>query len=400
MHLIESQALCTGLKIGKPFIHEHFIPLPFDGEFISFQPFSKYDSKNYAYWKDVIDIIYPSLLKNSIRIVQLGIKGEPRVSGCYDLRGKTTLKQAAYIIKQGVLHVGTDSFGVHMASGFGKKIVALYNIMKPSECGPFWSDEKDISIIEPEREERENPSYSSKEDPKTINTIPSEKIAKEISKMLGLKIDYPYRTLYSGEHYGNKKVELIPHSWVENVDSLNIDAVIVRMDLEFNETVLEEQVKRCPCGIVTDKPLNIKILEMYKPRLKEFVFLITEDFDHKRDSSFLDEVKELGIKINLMTFLKEEDLNKFKLKVLDYGPIYRRKQKRREEIKELEGKNTEDLFFKSSSFTVRKDLIYASKDDSFESTPVNNLNYNDPMPLIDSEAFWSESDYFSILEKT
>lgn len=398
MHLVESQALCSGLKIGKPFIWDHFTPLPFDGSFISFQPFSKYESKNYDYWKDVIDIIFPTLLKNKIHIVQIGLQSEDRLPGCIDLRGKTSFNQAAYIVRQSVLHLGTDSFAVHIASGLQKKIVALYNIMHPSECGPYWSKESDVFLLEPPREKGENPSYSALEEPKTINKITPEKIANKIMEALGLELDYPYKTLYTGEHYGNKKVELIPHSWIENVDALNVDALILRMDLEFNEQTLSEQLKRSPCGIVTDRAIDLGLLETYKPRLKEFVFLITEE--RGIDSEFLDKVKELGIKINLMTFLKHKNLNKFKLKALDYGPIYERMPLEKEKIKELEGKDLDNLCFKSSSYTVKEDAVYACKDFSFSSTPVDGLGYCPPMPVIDSPEFWSESDYFSILEKT
>ena len=105
MHLIETYALNCGLKIDKPFIYEKYCPIPFD-KYISFQPCSKYSSKSYDLWQEVIDQIVPILQEDEIHVVQIGGKDEKPIKNCYHLQGKTNINQAAYIIKRGLLHFG------------------------------------------------------------------------------------------------------------------------------------------------------------------------------------------------------------------------------------------------------------------------------------------------------
>ena len=124
MHLLESFALSTGTKIDKPYIYTSYTPLPLETEkYISFQPWGQkeFDARIYPYWNEVLDILRPSLNEKNIPVIQLGVKGEDKVQGTIDMRGKTSINQAAYVIKNAALHLGIDSFGVHVASGFGKK---------------------------------------------------------------------------------------------------------------------------------------------------------------------------------------------------------------------------------------------------------------------------------------
>ena len=67
MHLIETYALNCGLKIDKPSIYEKYCPIPFD-DYISFQPCSKYDSKSYDLWQEVINQLVPILQEKKIII--------------------------------------------------------------------------------------------------------------------------------------------------------------------------------------------------------------------------------------------------------------------------------------------------------------------------------------------
>ena len=69
MHLVESFALDTGLKIDKPHIYEKFIPTSFKGEYITLQPFGKYDSRKYDHWPDVVEILRPHI--GDLQIIQL-----------------------------------------------------------------------------------------------------------------------------------------------------------------------------------------------------------------------------------------------------------------------------------------------------------------------------------------
>ena len=209
MHLIEQYALSCGAKIGKPYIYEKFFPLPFD-KYITFSPFSK-PSKNYSYWKDTLSMLIPVLRQLNIHIVQLGIKKEQAFEGCYNLCGKTNINQAAYLIKRSQLHLGTDTFSTHLASASKKKIVSLYSNSPIQNCGPFWSEKEDVVLLESDREGKKH-SFSTKENPRTINTIAPEKIAHSVFKLLGVKANVKNRTVKIGPKWNNEFLEVIPSS--------------------------------------------------------------------------------------------------------------------------------------------------------------------------------------------
>ena len=67
MHLVETYALSCGAKIDKPLIYEKYFPLP-QVKYITFQPFSGAPSKNYDFWQQVIDILFPILQNKDISL--------------------------------------------------------------------------------------------------------------------------------------------------------------------------------------------------------------------------------------------------------------------------------------------------------------------------------------------
>jgi len=406
MHLVESYALSTGVKIGKPFILQSFFPLPFSGPYISFQPYGGTPAKRYDIWKEVTQILYPALTENGIRVVQFGQNSEvePKVWGTYDLRGKTSFNQAAYLIKNSLLHLGADSFGIHIASGLGKKIVGLYNVMHPAGCGPYWSDPKDFVVLEPERAFGEKPSYSPEESPKTINLIPPEKIALAVSKLLELDLRFPYESVYVGKSYNKKKIELVPIEALQNdhLTKLGIDSIIVRMDILFNETALFNQLVNGSCSIVTDKEINLDILAQFKTRIKEFVYVI----DLSSDPEYVKKVQKIGIQTMLLTSLSEEDLNKIKLKFLDLGGINKEDPSKKEKIEELRKRGTKNLLFRSSCFTVKADTeenenrLFQSKALTKKEDCLTEMTNPPLQEVVDSDDFWEDLEHYIIYEKS
>lgn len=396
MHLVESFALNTGLQISKPFIFDKFIPLSFQERYITLQPYGKFESRKYDYWDEVIDVIAPALKENNIKIIQLGSPDEKDIFGCHDMRGKTDFNQVAYLIKNSLLHVGIDSFGIHLASGLNKKIVGLYCNMYPSNSGPYWSDSEDVIILEPDREKYGKPSYSSHEDPKTINTINAEDIALGILKQLDLHIDYPYKTLRVGKDYRTRKIELIPAMFIENWRHLGVDSLIVRMDHYFHEENLANQLRRCPCSIVTDKPINLNLLKKYKSRINEFVYFVDEDTSPK----YFEMLRTLAIPFYLMTTLSQEGLDKIKLNYLDVAPIIRKEKKSLESLSELKDKDLNKIYYKTSTFSIFQDDIYASNVFADGNEPIKRVRNVEPLPVINDPDFWDEVDSYLLLEKT
>lgn len=397
MHIVESFALNTGLKIDKPYIYEKYVPLSFQGDYVTLQPFGKQDSRKYDHWEEVINILSPKLDKKNIKIIQLGVMDEPIIKDTVDMRGRTDFNQAAYLIKNSLLHFGADSFGVHIASGYNKKIVSLYSNMYPSNCGPYWSDKKDYVALEPPREKGQKPCYCPQEWPKTINEIYPEKIAKSVLNFLGIKHDYLYETIHIGLDYQRKRIEVVPFHFVTNWKRLGVDSLIMRMDEHFDEGVLQKQLNACTCSIVTDKPIKIQILQAFKKNIAELIYLV-------KDDSCLGYIKQLkAAKINfaLISYLEGKKLNRLKLKFIDYGQIIEKKKNKKSDIeKVLKGKDLSKIYYKSSNLSVIKGEVYSSRIKSKANKPAGKIKDLDPQPIIDRPDFWENLDSMILLEKS
>ena len=389
MHLIETYALNCGLKIDKPFIYEKYCPIPFD-KYISFQPCSKYSSKSYDLWQEVIDQIVPILQEDEIHVVQIGGKDEKPIKNCYHLQGKTNINQAAYIIKRGLLHFGADSFGVHIASSYDKPIVALYSNSRPENAGPYFSSKDNVKILEISKKDRK-PSYSAEESPKTINEIDPIEIANSILQFLNMKkIDI--KTIYVGEDYNRKLIESVPDSVISDISKLGVNSLIMRMDYEFNEQVLEEQLKRNNCSIVTNKPIKYDILNKYKNNISQIIY----DLDENHSLNFVKDLKKLGKTFILSTFLSEDFVKSIKLEYMDYCQIIKQSKPTKEDIKSLKDKDLSDLYYKSNKITISNGKIYNSKIAYIKDIVFDNK----PIKVIDDPVFWEESKYFYLFDLT
>ena len=387
MHIIETYALNCGLKIDKPFIYEKYCPIPFDN-YISFQPCSKYESKSYDLWQEVINQIAPKLIQKNIHIVQIGGKDEKPLENCYHLQGKTNINQAAYIIKRSIMHFGADSFGVHVASNYDKPIVALYSNSRPENAGPYFNSNGKIKIFEIDKKDR-RPSYSAQESPKTINEIDPIQVANSILSMLDLDL-VNIKTVRIGEEYNRRLIESVPNAIIADISKLGVNSLIMRMDYEFNEGVLEEQLKRNNCSIVTSKPIKTEILKTYKSNIAQIIY----NLDEKHDVNFVKALKKSGVPFALSTELSEDFVKSIKIHYMDYQQIIRSVKSKKEDIKNLEDLN--NLYYKSNKITISNGKIYNSKAAYLKDVPFNNK----PIKVIDIPEFWEEAKYFYLFELT
>ena len=387
MHIVETYALNCGLKIDKPFIYEKYCPIPFD-KYISFQPCSKYESKSYDLWQEVINQIAPKLIQKNIHIVQIGGKDEKPLENCYHLQGKTNINQAAYIIKRSIMHFGADSFGVHVASNYDKPIVALYSNSRPENAGPYFNSNGKIKIFEIDKKDR-RPSYSAQESPKTINEIDPIQVANSILSMLNLDL-VNIKTIRIGEEYNRRLIESVPNAIIADISKLGVNSLIMRMDYEFNEDVLQEQLKRNNCSIVTSRPIKSEILKTYKSNIAQIIY----NLDEKHDVNFVKALKKSGVPFALSTELSEDFLKSIKIHYMDYQQIIRSVKSKKEDIKNLEDLN--NLYYKSNKITISNGKIYNSKAAYLKDMPFNNK----PIKVIDIPEFWEEAKYFYLFELT
>ena len=393
MHLVETYATNCGLKIDQPYILEKYFPLNIE-KYITFNPYSK-PAKTYDYWLDVIELIKPHLDKEGINILQLGGKNERPLPHCFSVAGQTNVNQVAYILKDSMLHFGVDSFPVHIASSYDKKIVSLYSTLYTQNAGPYWGNKDQQVLLEPERKGGDKPSFALEEYPKSINTIRPEKIAQSIVNLLGLDVKFEHETLFVGDSHIATMLEIIPDH-IANHKSLGVDNMIVRMDFEFNEENLAQQLGLCPCSIVTNKPISEDLILKFKGRINEVVFLLEKE---THSSDFVKLLYNSAIKCLLLSYEDDNDIQDMKIHYMDYGIIGKKRTTKPEKIQEIEGLDINNLFYKSSKFTLSKGKIYPSYAALLEGKPVETVEKT-INPVINNESFWKELEYFALLKKS
>jgi hypothetical protein len=93
------------------------------------------------------------VLRGSFEFVQLGSERDPRLEGAVDMRGGTTLRQAASVIASSVTFVGLVGFLMHLARAVERRSVIIYggreapwqsgysgniNLTGDVPCAPCW----------------------------------------------------------------------------------------------------------------------------------------------------------------------------------------------------------------------------------------------------------------------
>lgn len=349
MHILEQYALGCGTKIASPYIYEKYISLPFE-KYITFHPQGKFSSRLYDYWQEVINFIHPVLLKNNIHIVQIGAQNESLYNFCYPLNGQTDYNNVAYVIRNSLLHLGVDSFPIHIASAAQKKIVGLYCNMYKQQSGPYWSAEKDVILLEADLKGNK-PTYAAEENPKTINTIKPEEIANAVFSLLGFKEELKQKSVYFGAKYSSKNIieyvpDHIPQIRLNQNEILNI-----RADLNPDEKILSEISKLYPLSIIINNELNLKNLNL--KNIKQIIYYIDKDLNIR----FLKEIQKYAI--NCVLISNDESLSSdIKLKTMDFGNIFPVYSKENEKKSEEFAK--ENVYFKTNKILISKGLPYPS----------------------------------------
>jgi ADP-heptose:LPS heptosyltransferase len=184
MHLLETYALTTGSKIDKCYIHEEEIALP-DNEYITLNTYSnRGNSRQYDYWDQIINRLINNP-KFKYTIVQTGNADDPKhpnVDTSY--LGRTNYHSLAYLMKNSKLHLGIDSFPVHIASHYDIKIVAIY-FYYSSTCGPYFSTPSKTRILQPDFS-KIKPVFAYNDPYRLINTIDPTLVYQSTIELLEL----------------------------------------------------------------------------------------------------------------------------------------------------------------------------------------------------------------------
>lgn len=403
MHILESYALQSDLKIDRPFINEKFFPLAVD-KFITIDTSSlKTPALAYKHWQLVVDLIHPTLKEHGIKIIQLGNKEDTPITNCYMAIGQCNFNQKCYVINKSLVHVCPNNESMHIASALDKKCVVLFpNNCFPSQFAPYWSEKGRVETLSPETNQK--PSFNPNETPKSIDKIRPEDVANKILNRAGIFTFIPsFKTLRIGDAFHNKRTEsTLTH--LLDPKKLGVSSLIVRMDLNFNEDALKEQLNVSPCSVITNRPFSEEILDQYSKKIVELVYYIEDD--NVAGANFIKKVAGKSINFLLRSRAVSSELSDYKLTYLDQGLVHQVLRKTQEDIEELKGKRK--LYYKSNHFIIHNNSFYISTasllaDESFNMTvedPAQRRNSgfpsmdHEPQPIIDDPLFWEEEEHF------
>jgi hypothetical protein len=307
---------------------------------------------------------------------------------------QTNFNQTSYIINNSLLHFGVDSFPIHIASYFDKKIVALYCNMYSSQSRPYWSSPQNIKLIQADLNGKK-PSYAPEENPKTIDNIKPEEIVSEILNLLKVKETINHTTTFIGQKYGQLLLESIPSIIIPNNIFPNM---LLNIRFDYNDTITEKDyictlnnLNIRNCSIITNKTLEIEKLIQLKDKITNIFYDITFcDIDYE----FINKVKFFGIKIDFI-FNKSKNknetlLNNKKLELIEYPELINIVENQESPINKIKDSH----FYKSKKILFANNNTYISKAAYLENKPIdlNILNFTQNIKEIDNIDLLIEED--------
>lgn len=381
MHLIEQYALSCGVKIDRPHIETSFFPTSYP-RYITLHASSGMASKNYDYFQDVIEMIYPTLQEHDIKIIQIGSKDDAKMPFCLHYNGSTTIRQSAYLIQNSLLHFGNDSFSSHVASGFDKKIVCLYSILYKECCGPYWGSKTNHKLIESDRGGLK-PTFSNSEPIKTINLIDPEEIAQSILDLLGFKHNLDQlETLHIGVEYHIPTLSVVPNHIMPS-SFMAGQPVNIWGDECFDERNIARWAQDRKCNLFLSDPMDIKLLYKIRSNINLLNYYVSET----DTVEYFNQLQNLGIKINLLC-KDEEKLKTLRMKFFDWN-IHFVKTKTKKDVDNLE-LLCDNTRYKCSMKVISNGEIYNSR------AAWKHDHSGDHQKVIDCPEFWQDLNILRI----
>jgi hypothetical protein len=353
MHCLEKFSLNSGLKISKPKLLEEYTPNIFDN-YILIDSSAENPNDMYPYYDEVIYILRKCFRDNGIKILNNYTRPREELKFS-EISFSLSGRQLNYMMKNASLVLTNDNLSLQIAGCLNRKIVALFGSKYINNSEAFFGDKDNQINLEPDSDFKPFFDRVETEEPRRINLIKPEEVAKAVCKLLDVDYIHNYETIYIGESYTLKNggVECIPDQVIQPPEN-NPEGLIYRMDLLFNETHLARQLSVGKCVPMTDKPINLDLIETFKENISYLVYKIEQN-DHPE---FVKSVISMGIKVALVSRLSKEELLPKKLDYMDVGLI-----KTFEENKKFVDKHeNSEIYYKSTRGILSAGKIYASED--------------------------------------
>ena len=380
MNILEKYSSNCGVKISRPSVASSYFPLR-DEAYMVLDGRSLYQSNLYDLFPDVIAYVSPILQKHNIKIYSFSANEEeilPDTQAFINL----TKKQEAYLIKHASLLVSGDNLSAYYASALGTPSIALYSAY-PAACKrPLWSD----SHTALESDWLGNlPAYGLDEEPKAINFIKPELIANTLLEKLKIEDRISIETIYIGNHYATKVVEVIPDFTVPP-DFLAGKAINLRADYHFDEQIIIHWLQGRAVNLLVEKPISINLLKYFKKNVVQLTVNINESFSEE----YLLEVGATAIPLEIFCD-NEERLNDLRFNLFDFD-IEENIFKRKEDLDESLIKFNKNTQFLSGKVLMSEGQRYSC----LEAKKQKKVLTGDPEVVYDTKDFWKELDHYRL----
>lgn len=394
MKLLDVYANACGVKIPKqpPHFPTNFFLLP-SSKYITVHAGSGMPSKNYSYWGEALQIVKPFLDKQGIQIVQIGESSEPKIpiSGIVDYRGRSRLRQTAFVLENTLLHLSNDTCWAHFCGSAGIPCISLYGPTHSKVCSPYFQEEGKFMVIESSRNGGK-PTNSREENPRTIDMIKPEEVSNKILNFFLKAEDSScgLDSVWIGENYLQTQIEVVPNCLLPN---LGDDKVLnIRADYmdEMNLNAIFGLTLTNNCIVYTKEEIPINALGT---KTIEIFFLIDEN--KKISKQYLDSIIKRGLNYTLIyKDGTDEELSKLRFHYFEYKPVAKLTSYSRESLdKKQVWKDQEvskESYFKSYRHIVSDSKIYLTRYHLENNIPIPRLAENTMQigDAIDSKAFW------------
>ena len=294
-----------------------YFPIP--EKYITLHTTSKQMSKDYDYFSEVVNLLTPALQRNKIAVVQIGKENEKRIPFCLDYLGKTSVRQATFVVENALLHFGVDSFWQHVAGLKKVPFVEVNSVNATNAILPHYRSQ--FVVLESDRNGKK-PSYSAVENPKTINLIKPEQVAQAVLDLLGIQDKINVQTIYIGDRFFGNDLDYIPDHIIPLSEELTKKKINCRLDLNYNIEYFQDMLSKYKAAVITHSPIQEEILKYFKKQIPVILYRIK---DGKYDLNFIKDMVQLGIKFQMSTNLTDKKLADLRFDLFDYGNVIEEK---------------------------------------------------------------------------
>ena len=223
------------------------------------------------------------------------------------------------------------------------------------------------------------------ETPKTINFIKPEKLAALVLEKLSIDFPINIETIYMGDHYPTKVVEVIP-DYVAPPNFLQGRAINLRADYHFHEERIIHWLQGRMVNLLIEEPINLNLLKYFKQNIVQLTVNINDSFSEE----YLKSVVATGIKLEIFCEHKQK-MSDFRFKLFDFDieqSIFKSKKDLDESL---------NKFYKNTYFLSGKILLSdGEKYSCLEAKKQKNVLTGEPEIVYDTKDFWKELDHYRL----